>query len=184
MKTKASFKLIAVLSMLSTQVLISILASTANADTGLKGFGVIREFGDTDTAAMFGLLPPSGTIQITSCSGPAFLVANGCRVGQFNQVAMDHLFLKSANPMSQQERQDLVSQWSGAQVLYFEGYSGNLCTDSDIEYDISVTGTVNDRPFTTTFQFIALPNTNGDCTFHIFGTLTQSQGPADLIIDQ
>ncbi len=153
-------------------ILLLLAVSAAHA-TDLQGFGVIREFGGTDTAAMFGLLPASGSLQFTGCTGPAFLVPVGCRVGDLNQVAMDHLFLKSSKPMSQQEKQDLLSKWNGAKVLYFEGYNGSLCTNDEIEYHVSVSGTSSGKPFTTTFQFIALPNAAGDCTYHIFGTITQ-----------
>ncbi|MCM2323016.1 MAG: hypothetical protein NDJ90_07115 [Oligoflexia bacterium] len=153
--------------------------SVPSDDTGarspdLEGFGVIREFGGNDTAAMFGLLPASGTLKITSCTGPNFLVEVGCRVGQLDGAAMDRLFLKSSKPMAQSEKQSLLSQWSGAQVIYLEGYNGALCTVAEIEYNITVSGTANGHSFTSTFQFIALPNSNGDCTYHKFGTITRT----------
>jgi hypothetical protein len=149
-------------------------ASFANATVDLTGFGIIREFGGSDTAALFGVLPSSGSIQITGCSGPSFLVQGGCRVGQLTPSTMDRLFLKSSKPMSHQEKQDLVYQWNGAQVLYFEAYNGTLCTNAEIEYLVSISGTSNGQAFTTIFQFIALPNANGSCTFHSFGTITKS----------
>ena len=147
--------------------------SVANADLNLKGFGVIREFGGSDNAALFGLLPPSGSIQITNCTAPQFLASVRCGVGTLNETVMSHLFLKSSNPMTQSERQNLLSQWNGSQVIYFEGYNGSLCTNDETEYNVTVSGTSNGQAFTSTFQFIALPNSNGDCTYHKFGTITQ-----------
>ncbi|MBL7544762.1 MAG: hypothetical protein JNL11_13175 [Bdellovibrionaceae bacterium] len=155
--------------------LLSVLfqMSAAHADEKLKGFGVIREFGGSDTAAVFGLLPTNGSIQITGCSGPEFLVHVGCRVGQLNETVMNHLFLKSSKPMEQSEKQNIVSQWNGAQIIYLEGYNGNLCSSDEIEYNVTVSGTIDAQPFTSTFQFIALPNSNGNCTYHKFGTITR-----------
>lgn len=141
-------------------------------DVELKGFGVIREFGGVDTAAIFGLRPSSGSLVIKTVSGPRFLGA--ARVGTLDQTAMDHLFVKSSRPMDEQEKQSLVSQWNGAQVIYFEGYSGVFCSSNETQSEVTATGTVNGKPFTTTFQFIALPNSNGDCDFHTFGTITRN----------
>jgi len=153
-----------------SSVLLLLAVSTANA-ANLQGFGVIREFGGTDTAAMFGLVADSGSIQITGATGPSFL--GGVRIGQLDKVAMDHLFLKSATPISQQERQDLVSKYNGAQVIYFEGYHGALCASDETEFHIGVNGTIDGAPFSSTFQFIALPNPTGDCTYHVFILQTQ-----------
>ncbi len=147
--------------------------STANADSDLKGFGVIREFGGSDSAALFGLLPAAGSIEITGCMAPQFLASAGCAVGELNETVMSHIFLKSSNPMTQSERANLLSQWNGSRVIYFEGYTGNLCTNEETEYDITVSGTSNGKPFKSTFQFIALPNASGDCTYHKFGTIIQ-----------
>lgn len=153
-------------------VLFLIFTSTVNA-ANLQGFGIIREFGASDTAAMFGLLPISGTLKITSVAGPSFLSSVGYGVGQLNNGVISHLFLKSSNPMSQLEKQNLLSKYNGATIIYIEDYTGNLCTSEEIEYSIVVTGTVDTAPFTATIQFIALPNSSGDCTYHKFGTIIQ-----------
>ena len=145
--------------------------TSASASVDLKGFGIIREFGGTDTAAIFGLLSSGGALQITAVHGPAFL--GGARSGQLDQAAMDHLFLRSVRPMSQEEKQNLVSRWSGAQVIYFEGYNGTLCANDEVQHEVSVSGTSSGKSFTSTFRFIALPNSNGDCTYHTFEVLTQ-----------
>jgi hypothetical protein len=153
-----------------------ILMASAASATDLKGFGVIREFDGTDTAAMFGLLPSAGLLQITGVTGPSFL--GTARIGQLNQVAIDHLFLRSANPMDEEEKQNLINQYNGAEVIYFEGYAGNLCTTTDTEHEVGVTGTIDGISFTATFQFIALPNSSGDCTYHEFITSSQqAQSP-------
>ncbi len=76
--------------------------------------------------------------------------------------------------MAQDERQSLVSTWNGAQVIYFEGYNGAFCTNNEIENQVTASGTLNGKPFTTTFQFIALPNANGDCTYHTFAVITRN----------
>lgn len=156
-------------SILALTLLLSFI-SPANA-ANLQGFGVIREFSGTDTAAMFGLVADSSSIQIKGATGPSFL--GGVRIGQLDKVAMDHLFIKSSKPMSQQERQDLVSKYDGAQVIYFEGYLGSLCSSNETEFNIGVTGTISGVPFQSTFQFIALPNSLGDCTYHTFILQTQ-----------
>ncbi|MGK5085893.1 hypothetical protein WDW37_21605 [Bdellovibrionota bacterium FG-1] len=152
--------------------LLLVLSASNTYAADIQGFGVIREFGGNDNAAMFGLLSQNGTLQITDVSGPAFL--GGYRVGELDQVAIDHLFLKSSKPMDQKEKLDLISKYNGAQVIYFEGYTGNLCRSNEIEYDISASGNVNGAPFTATIQFIALPNSSGDCGYHKFITVTQS----------
>lgn len=150
-----------------------IQVSVVHADESLKGFGIIREFSGSDTAAIFGLLPANRSVKITGCAAPQFLVNVGCHVGQLNETVMSHLFLQSSKPMEQEEKQKIVAQWNGAQVIYFEGYNGNLCSTDEIEYNIMVSGTIDAKPFTSTFQFIALPNSNGDCTYHKFGTITR-----------
>jgi hypothetical protein len=144
--------------------------STAQA-ANIQGFSVIREFGGTDTAGMFGLLGDTASIRLTKVNGPSFL--GGFRLGELNQEAIDHLFLKSSNPMSEQEKQGLLSKYRGAQVIYFEGYNGNLCNSEETEYKISAAGTLNGAAFRATFQFIALPNATGDCKYHTFSTLIQ-----------
>lgn len=146
---------------------------SANADSSLKGFGVIREFGASDNAALFGLLPANGSVEITNCVAPQFLSSVGCAVGTLNESTASHLFKKSSNPMTQSEKTKLLSQWNGARLIYFEGYSGSLCTDEETEYNITVSGTLNGTPFKSTFQFIALPSSNGNCTYQKFGTITQ-----------
>jgi len=150
--------------------LMMFFAFQANA-TDLQGFGIIREFGGTDNAAMFGLLAPAGTnLQISNITGPA-----GYK-GTFtlDQTAMTNMFAQSSNPMSQQERSDIISQYNGAQVIYFEGYNATLCTYNEIEYNIEVSGTLDGSPFSATFQFIALPSSNGDCGYHEFTTMIQN----------
>ncbi len=144
----------------------------ASADVELKGFGVVREFGGADTAAIFGLRPSSGSLVIKSVNGPRFL--GTARVGTLDQTAIDHLFLKSSIPMSQQEKQSLVAQWSGAQVIYFEGYSGAFCSSNETQSEVTASGALNGKPFVTTFQFIALPSSTGDCTYHTFGIITRN----------
>lgn len=138
----------------------------------LKGFGVIREFGATDTAALFGLLSENGSLQILTVRGPQFLGV--VRLGKLDHQSLDHLFLKSAQPMAQHEKQSLASQWKGAQVIYFEGYSGTLCTQNESQYNVEVSGKAGEKPFTTIFQFVALPNPTGNCSYQIFGFLTKT----------
>ena len=142
-----------------------VVVTTASA-ANLQGFGIIREFGGVDTAAMFGLLAGSGSVQINSVTGPQFL--GGVRIGQLDKVSLDHLFLKSAQPMSDQEKQDIISKYNGAQVIYFEAYQGALCLKDETEFNIGVVGTIDGRAFSATFQFIALPNVTEDCTYHVF----------------
>lgn len=145
---------------------------SANAEGDLKGFGVIREFGSTDNAALFGLLPESGSLQITGCGGPKFLVEVGCRVGQLDEVSMSRIFQKSSKPMTQAESEMLLSQWKGAQVIYLEGYDGALCTNK--EYQVTANGDLDGQPFATTFRFVALPNSDGSCTYQTFSTTTRN----------
>ncbi len=153
-----------------SSVFFLLLASSVNA-ASLQGFGVIREFGHGDTAALFGILPSNGSLKITGISGPSFLSSVGYGVGQLNQGVISHLFLKSTNPMSQMEKQELVQKYNGTSVIYIEGYSGKLCTSEETEYNINISGDIDGAPFTATLQFVALPNSSGDCEYHKFITL-------------
>lgn len=148
--------------------------STSNPSTDdlkLQGFGVIREFGESDTAALFGLLANIGKIQITEVRAPSFL--GGYRSGELNQAALDHLFQKTTNSMSLQERQELIAKYQGAEVIYFESYKEALCRADETEFHIIFSGNVNGRPFKATYHFVALPNPSGDCKYFKYGTMTE-----------
>lgn len=136
-----------------------------------KKFGIIREFGVADNAALFGLLPNSGKFQITEVMGPDFLKKYG--VGELNRTIVDKLFLKTAKPLSQSERDGLLSDFDGATIIYIEGYNGNLCNQNETEYEIKLTGEINDVDIEVRFKFAALPNANGNCAFHTFGIITR-----------
>jgi hypothetical protein len=145
-------------------------ATQSQATTsGFQYFSVIREFGGNDTAALFGILPDHGTLQITEISGPSFL--GTVHIGTFNQDAINHLFLKSSKPMSQQEKNGLIAKYNGAEAIYVEGYEAQLCTDSEVK--IKVSSSFGDLKPITTFDFTAEPTATDDCTFHSFLTLTQ-----------
>jgi len=146
-------------------------ATAANV-TKVNGFGVIREFGGTDTAALFGLTTDAGSLQITGISAPPFVSTVGYGVGLLYPGLISHLFLKSSNPMSDQEKKDLVAKYAGASVIYIEGYADQFCTSNDTEYEIQVVGNLDGKPFTATLQFIALPNASGDCRYHTFFTMS------------
>ena len=145
----------------------------AQTEVSLKGFGVIREFGGSETAALFGLLSDKGVLKITKCYGPDFLTQVGCHVGTLNQASMDHLFLKSIHPLSAEEKQKILASWSTSQVIYFEGYTGNLCAPGESDKQVRVDGTVDNIPIHVTFQFLAKPTALGDCEFQTFGTILQ-----------
>ena len=155
-------------------ILFVVLASISSASASVDSFGVIREFGDGDRAALFGWIPQSENVEITGCTAPQFAAEVGCQIGRLNEAVMDHLFLESARPLSSQEKQELLSQWAGAFMLYFEGYQGNFCRNDEMEIDVSVTGRIDGKPVTWTFQFIALPNAVGNCSFLRFGTIVRS----------
>ncbi|MGZ6424462.1 MAG: hypothetical protein ACXWRZ_02900 [Bdellovibrio sp.] len=135
-----------------------------------KKVGVIREFGGVDNAALFGVLSKCGKFQISKVEGPAFLKSYS--VGELNQTSISKLFLNTSKPLSIEERQNLISEFNGATVIYTENYSGNLCSDEEISYEIKASGRLNEANVEVIFQFQALPNSTGNCKFHVFGILT------------
>lgn len=136
-----------------------------------KKFGLIREFGGTDNTALFGLLPEAGKLQITTLTGPKFL--DVYKVGELNKATLDKLFLNTKKPLNQSEREALLSDFNGATVLYTEGYHGNLCRQDETGYEIKATGKIDDVDVEVSFQFEALPNVNGSCTFHTFAVVAK-----------
>jgi hypothetical protein len=136
-----------------------------------QSLGIVREFGGTDNAAMFGVQSKSGKLQINKVEGPAFIKTY--RVGELNQTSISKLFLNTSKPLSTDERQNLISEFNGATVIYTEGYSGNLCSNDEIIYDIKTTGRIDETNIEVIFHFEALPNPNGNCDFHVFGTITK-----------
>lgn len=138
-----------------------------------KFFSVIREFGGKDNVALFGILPNQGTLQITKVAETWADFLTGYSFGTLNQETVNHLFSNSSVPMSQQEKDSLLSKYNGAQIISFEGYDGQLCTDE--EFKITVSSSLGDFKFTTTFDVMVEPNSSGDCKFHVFTYLTQSQ---------
>ena len=133
--------------------------------------GIIREFGGTDNAALFGVRSNSGIFNITKIVGPGFLKTYG--VGTLNQSTLAKLFSKSSKPLSQTEKTELLTNFNGGTIIYTEGYQGNLCTNDETKYEVVATGSVNAVNVEVTFQFVAQPNPNGNCTFHIFGILVR-----------
>ena len=134
--------------------------------------GIIREFGGTDNAAMFGLLPKSGKLKIDKIEGPVFLKTYA--IGELNQTTINKIFLNSSKPLNTEERQNLISEFNGAIVIYTEGYSGNLCSNDEITFTIKVTGRLDNTDIEVTFQFEAISNPDGNCKFHMFGIITKS----------
>ncbi len=131
--------------------------------------GVIREFGGTDTAAMFGVLLKAGKLEITKVEGPSFI--HNYQVGELNQKSMGHIFLNSTQPLSTEERAKLVGDFNGATILYTEGYSGSLCRDDEVGYTIKATGKIDETEIELLFQFEAFPSAHGNCKFHLFGVV-------------
>lgn len=136
-----------------------------------KNFGIIREFGGTDNAALFGLLSDAGKYQITNIWGPEFL--EQYTVGELNRTTIDKVFLNTTKPLSQEEREALLSDFNGATLIYLEGYNGNLCNQTETKYEITTKGTLNDIEVQVIFEFEALPNMDGNCSFHIFGIVVR-----------
>lgn len=145
--------------------------SKSKEEIDFQKFGIIREFGGTDNAALFGVYSKAGKFQITQVIGPTFLKTG--RVGELNQASLDQLFINTTKPLSVREREDLISEFNGASFFYTESYSGNLCNIDEITYEIKATGRLNDLNIEVTFQFEALPNANGNCQFHVFGIITK-----------
>jgi hypothetical protein len=126
-----------------------------------KYLAVIREFSAADRAALFGVLPTKDGMQITDVSGPGFL--GDAHVGILTADNAGKFFNRSSIPMSAEEKTTLLSQYAGAQVIYFEGFSSSLCTGQ--VFKLTVSGLLDSKKLTTTFQFSAQPNSHGDCTF-------------------
>ena len=133
--------------------------------------GIIREFGGTDNAALFGVRSTSGTFNVTKVVGPGFLKTYG--VGTLSDSTVARLFSKSSKPLSQAEKTELLTSFNGGTIIYSEGYQGNLCTDDETKYEVVATGSVNAVNVEVTFQFEAQPNPTGNCSFHIFGVLVR-----------
>jgi hypothetical protein len=138
-----------------------------------KFFSVIREYGGKDNAALFGILPTQGKLKITKVTELWADFLPGYGLETLNQETENRLFSKSSIPMSQQEKDSLLSKYNGAQIIYFEGYNGQLCSGD--EFKIFVSSSLGDFKFTTTFDVRAVPNSTGDCTFQVFAYWTQSQ---------
>jgi len=141
------------------------------SDLSFKYFAVIREFKGNDKAALFGILPSKGTLQIKSVSGPSFL--GKARVGTFDKDAINHLFLNTSVHLSPAEKEELESQYMGAQAIYFEKYDGDLCAGPDEEIKVSVVSLWGDLKINTAFTFSADPSLNGDCKFHELSEMSQ-----------
>jgi len=134
----------------------------------IKGLAVIREFGGSNTAALFVLLPSPGphqeSLEITEITRPDFL--DKPKAGQLDQESINVLFLNSAIAMPQQEKDGLLSDYKGAGIVYFENYDGRLCTGQ--EFTITVASTFGDRKLKTSFVFTAETDQHspsGDCKF-------------------
>ena len=134
-----------------------------------KFFSVIREFGGVDTGALFVLLPNEPGMKITGISGPKFL--GRPRVDVLNHSTVGGIFNTSSFSMSIQNREQLLNKFSGANIIYFERYQGQLCTDK--EFEINVTGTLGQWSPTLTFKFSAVAKTNDECSFHTLGLETK-----------
>ncbi len=120
---------------------------------------------------MFGVFSKIGKLQIDKVVGPAFL--GPYWVGELKQFILSKLFLNTSIPLSEDERQKLISEFNGATVIYTEGYLGNLCSHDEINNEIKATGRINETDIEVIFRFEALPNSNGNCDFHTFGIITK-----------
>jgi hypothetical protein len=133
-------------------------------------FSVIREFGGSDTAALFGLLPNQPGMKITGITGPEFL-AGHAKVKILNSDTLKELFVASSLPMPNEEKEPLLSKYGGAQVIYFEKYEGRLCTDDNLS--LAVSSTLGEWTPTLTFRFSAVADPTGNCKFHLLGLETK-----------
>jgi hypothetical protein len=137
-----------------------------------ESLGIIREFGGIDTAALFAVRSKSGPFKVTKVMGPRFIKTY--MVGLLDPARAERLFTKGSKPLSQAERAELLSKFSDSTVIYAEGYEGSLCTDEELKYQVIATGTVDTTEVEVAFQFEALPNSQGNCQFHIFGIQVRS----------
>lgn len=141
------------------------------AEINFEKFGLIREFGDSDNAALFGLFSEPGKIEISKIAGPDFL--NTYQVGILNESSVETLFSKSSYPLSVTEKQNLLSKFNGATIIYTEGYIGNLCRIDETQFEITAIGKIQSTDVEVTFQFVANPSLNGSCNFRNFGILVK-----------
>tara|TARA_B110001454_G_C12723230_1_gene435994 strand:- start:27104 stop:27670 length:567 start_codon:yes stop_codon:yes gene_type:complete len=141
------------------------------AEINFEKFGLIREFGDSDNAALFGLFSESGKFEISKIVGPEFL--NTYQVGILNESSVEKLFSKSSSPLNITEKQNLLSKFNGATIIYTEGYTGNLCRLDETQFEITAIGKIQSTDVEVTFQFVANPNLNGSCNFRNFGILVK-----------
>ena len=129
-------------------------------DINLKALIVIREFGETDNAALFIALPSDNqTLTFEEVSGPQFL--GNAYVGILDDKFLSKVFTKSAVPMSDAERHQLISVYKSAGVIYFESYRGSLCTDE--EQDISAKGAIRGDKLSVDFKFAAKSQQGKSC---------------------
>jgi hypothetical protein len=139
-------------------------------DLTFKQFTVIREFGGADNAAIFGVLPSELGMKITDVTGPAFL--GNAYLAMLNENNLNGFFAHSSTPMSAAEKQQLLSDYAGAYVIYFENYSGRLCSGD--QYQIEMTGKIGGVTAVTRFDFIASPQSAGDCKFITLSEITMT----------
>ncbi len=141
--------------------------SIAQNSLEFKKLGIIREFGGTDNAALFGVRFDSGTFNVTEVIGPGFLKTY--QVGTLTQSSVGNLFVNSSKPLGPTEKLELLTNFGGATLIYTEGYSGQLCTSDEIMYEVVATGSVNETNVEVAFQFVAEPSAQDNCKFQIFG---------------
>lgn len=131
---------------------------------------MIREFGtESDTGALFLIRPSSlEPLAVNKIRGPLFL--GNARVGVVDDIFVTKIFNNSATPLSEVRRSRLVEDYRGAVAIYFEGYSGRLCSEQLLE--LIVESTLREVALTSTFRFEANPSQSDDCKFWQLGLLT------------
>lgn len=94
-------------------------------------FGIIREFGGLDNAALFVVRVDGENFEITEVTSPGFLLP--ISGGKLTQTAIDKIFSKGSKPLNTITKADLFSKFIGANFLYTESYDGILCNGSKFE---------------------------------------------------
>jgi hypothetical protein len=150
---------------------LTLCTSLARADgPKFQQFTVVREFGTGDTSAIFGVLPSEAGYKITDVTGPMFL--GHAQVAILNENTLSQFFDHSVFPMTATEKQQLLSKYNGAYVVYFEKYSDQLCSGD--EFEIAITGSLGNTTATSQFSFVAQPQNKGDCKFLTLSEITMT----------
>jgi hypothetical protein len=135
----------------------------------IQAFAVIREF-QSNHAALFLVQSDQTGLAIIGESGISDL--GDAHVGTLDESSMDGLFNNVPAPMLLSEKQQILDKYKGASFVYYENYSGSLCSGDRFELDVA--SKLPGWGLSTGFNFVAESTYSGECKFLSQSLMTTS----------